>query len=56
MPKIDVIIFEPVGKVKPGRAQYWKEKAATLRKLIYVASLAAFTLGAICGAFIVTAI
>ena len=52
----EIIIFEPIGKAKPSRAQYWREKAVGLRRLVYVVGATAFVAGAICGAFIVTAI
>lgn len=41
--------FEPIGKVKMSRSQYWRYKAIKFKKIAYAVSFLAFTLGTAIG-------
>lgn len=51
MRRLMILEYEPIGVVKKGRVQYWQEKAAALKRLVYVAGATMFLLGTLCGAF-----
>lgn len=44
--------FNPVGKVKLSRCQYWKYKAFVMRRVAITASISMFVLGLMCGSFL----
>lgn len=46
------IDFEPIGKVKLSKSQYWKLKAFAMQRVALTVSIAAFILGLICGGFV----
>lgn len=52
MSRLMILEYEPIGKVKKGRVQYWKDKAVALKRLIYVTSAAMFLFGLLCGSFL----
>lgn len=43
--------YEPIGKVKMSRSQYWEDQAAKLKNLVFVSGTTMLILGVICGYF-----
>lgn len=49
---MEVLKYEPIGKVKMTTAKYWHMRAKASERASKVMAIAMFALGAICGGFI----
>lgn len=49
---MDGIKFEPIGKVKMSRSEYWKMQTLMARRAMMAVGVSSFILGATCGMFV----